>query len=145
MLERIDRCSHPDVVQRWKRGMQNNLDLTRTILEHVRDRQDLHPQQVQIAGYDELIVARHVERLFDDGLVEGSKVRTWGDPAGVVLVRDLTTPGHQFLSALESGDVWARLKAALTPAELGALSLRELAGIAKELAASAVKKKLGLD
>lgn len=129
----------------WKRaGMQNDLDLTRKILEEIRARADLWPRKVEIAGYDELIVARHVERLHEDGLVEGPKSRGMSDQAATILVRDLTTAGHQFLSALESGDVWARLKSALSPSELGTLSLKGLASIAKDLAERAIRQKLGL-
>lgn len=125
-------------------AMRNDLDLTRKILESIRDRQDVWPRSVRIAGYDELVVNRHVERLHDDGLIEGPRAHSISDQVATIKVRDLTSAGHQFLSALESGDVWARLKAALDPAELGALSLRELAGIAKELAMRAARQKLGL-
>lgn len=129
----------------WRIMMQNDLDLMRAILESVRDRQDLRYRRVELAGYDQLLVGRHVERLYDDGMLDGTKTTMISEPVARIAVRDLTKAGHQFLSAMESGDVWARLKSALSPTEISALSLRELAGIAKELAAKAIRKKLGLD
>lgn len=126
-------------------AMQNDLDLTRKILESVRDREDLWPRKVEIAGYEPLMVDRHVERLHDDRMLEGPRFRSTADAVATVKVTDLTSAGHQFLAAMESGDVWARLKSALSPTELAAMSFSELAGIAKELAARAIKKKLGLD
>lgn len=126
-------------------SMKNDLDLTRKILESIRDRQDLWPKPVSIAGYDEVLVARHVERLHDDRLIEGTRVHVLESQVAEISVRDMTSAGHEFLAALESGDVWVRLKSALSPTELSALSLRELAGIAKELAIQAVRRKVGLD
>lgn len=124
--------------------VQNDLDLTRKILESIRAREDVWPKEVSMLDYDPDVVARHVERLHDDGLVEGPSIRLNENPSKNVLVRDLTSAGHEFLSAMESGDVWAKLKSALSPAELGALSLREMSGIAKELAIKALRSKLGL-
>lgn len=138
--------SQQEAFLNWKRsGMQNDLDLTRKILEDIRARTDLWPRRVEVAGYDSLVVARHVERLHEDGLVEGARSRPVSDQVSVVMVRDLTTAGHEFLSALESGDVWARLKSALNPTELGALSFKGLASIAKDLAERAIRQKLGLE
>jgi hypothetical protein len=125
--------------------MQNDIDLLRKILETVRDRADVWPREVDVPGYDQLLVARHVERLHEDGLIDGSTHRPAAEPVASIKVRDLTSAGHEFLSALESGDVWHRIKTALNPKEIGALSLKELAGIAKELAAKAIRRKLGLD
>lgn len=125
--------------------MRNDLDLTRKILESIRERVDLWPRAVDLAGYEPIIVARHVERLHDDGLIEGAKSRGFSDQVATVLVRDLTSSGHQFLSALESGDVWARLKSTLSLTELSAVSFKELASIAKDLASRAIRHKLGLD
>lgn len=125
--------------------MRNDIDLVRTLLETIRDRQDLWPKPVTLAGYDAIVVARHIERLYDDGLIDGSAHRPIAEQVATIHVRDLTSAGHEFLSALESGDVWQRLKTALNPTELGALSFREIASLAKELAVKGIKKKLGLE
>lgn len=125
-------------------GMRNDLDITRAILEQVRDRKDLWPQEVTLPGKDPLVVSRHIERLFEDGMLDGEADQLMGSFVSTVYVRDLTSAGHQFLSALEAGDIWARLKATLKPSELGALSLKQLATIAGDLAEQQIRKKLGL-
>ncbi|WP_263567504.1 DUF2513 domain-containing protein [Paracoccus sp. DMF] len=128
--------------------MKNDLDLIRAILEEVESRETASAQAVEVAGWPEHVVARHVERLCNDGMLEyAGKIA----PMDVhlewsyYLVRDLTTPGHEFLNAIRATDVIQRLKAALKPSELGALSLKKLAGIAGELVEQGVRKKLGLD
>lgn len=126
-------------------AMRNDLELTRDILESICDRSDLRPRKIEIAGYDSLVVDRHVERLHDDGMIEGPRGRVLSRQVSDIKVTDLTTAGHQFLAAMESGDVWEQLRSALSPTELSALTFRELAGIAKDLAEKAIRKKLGLD
>lgn len=129
-------------------GMKNDLDLIRAILEEVERRETASADAVEIAGWPEHVVARHVERLCKDGMLEYAGKVAPTDPAlewNYYLVRDLTTQGHEFLNAIRSGDVLQRLKSALKPSELGALSLKKLAGIAGELAEQAIRKKLGLD
>ncbi len=129
-------------------GMRNDLDLIRAILEEVERRDTASAEVVEVAGWPEHVVARHVERLCNDGVLDFSGTIPPMDPSqewNYYLVRDLTTPGHEFLNAIRSGDVLQRLKSALKPSELGALSLKKLAGIAGELAEQAIRKKLGLD
>lgn len=101
---------------------------------------------VEIAGWREEMVARHVERLCDDGLLDRERtVGHWIDETPDYYVRDLTSAGHEFLNAIRSGDVIERLKSALKPSELGALSMKKIAGIAGELMEKSIRKKLGLD
>ena len=126
-------------------AMQNDLDLMRRILETVRDREDTWPKHVDIAGYPPIVVARHVERLHADGLLDGTSYAKPSDPVADIVVRDLSTSGHRFLAAMETDDVWSRMKAALSPSELGSLSIGKLAAIAGDLAERAIRKKLGLD
>lgn len=129
-------------------GMKNDLDLIRAILEEVERRPTASSEAVEVSGWPEHVVARHVERLCNDGLLDwAGKI----PPMDVqedwycYLVRDLSTQGHEFLNALRTGDVLQRLKSALKPSELGALSLKKLAAISGELAEKAIRSKLGLD
>ena len=126
--------------------MKNDVDLIRAILVEVKGRVTLDPRAVEVAGYEPLLVARHVERLIEDGLLDGQVYPPLlGLSAPEADVRDLTTAGHNFLASLESQDVWAQLKAALKPGEIAALPVRRLAAIAGDLAERAIHKKLGLD
>jgi len=126
--------------------MKNDLDLIRKILEEVERKPTASGEVVEVAGWPEEVVARHVERLCNDGLLDReSVVGADDDGADLFYVRDLTSAGHEFLNAMRSGDVLNRLKNALKPSELGALSMKKLAGLAGELAEKAIRKKLGLD
>ncbi len=125
--------------------MRNDIDVIRAILVDVRDRQDLWPRPVSLSGYDDLVVARHCERLFEDGLLDGYLCPLLGEQFVQIDVRDLTSAGHNFLAALETDGVWARLKANLKPAEMAALPLKRLAGVATDLAERVVRDTLGLN
>lgn len=124
--------------------MQNDIELTRKILIAIQEKETLRPAPIQLHDYEAVLVARHVKRLFDDDMIEGNVIATLGMEAPMVLVTDMTTAGHNFLAALEQQDIWNQLTSALSPKELAAFSLREVAGLAKELALAAAKKKLGL-
>lgn len=126
-------------------AMKNDLDLMRQILETVRNREDVLPKAVEIPGNDPVVVARHVERLYNDGMVDGFPKHFLSDSCPTIEVRDLTTAGHQLLSALESEDVWSQLKTAVNPKNLGALSVKRLARLAGDLAEKSIRKQLGLD
>ncbi|WP_193746558.1 DUF2513 domain-containing protein [Ruegeria sp. ANG-R] len=124
--------------------MQNDIELTRKILIAIREKDNLRPAPIQVPGYEPVLVMRHVIRLHDDGMIEGTVSEALGMEAPLVFVSDMTTAGHNFLAAIEQQDIWNRLNSTLNPAELAAFSLREIAGLAKELALAAAKKKLGL-
>ncbi|SMO78884.1 DUF2513 domain-containing protein [Paracoccus laeviglucosivorans] len=127
--------------------MKNDLDLIRAILLEVEARNTATAEVVEISGWPERLVARHVERLCQDGLLDytnGYWAGDEGDDVKEYLVKDLSTRGHQFLGALRSGDVLQRLKSALKPSELAALSFGKLAQIAGELAEKIIRQKLGL-
>lgn len=122
----------------------NDLVLIREILGAVRDKEYLKPRPIQIEGYEPVLVMRHVKRLYDDNLLEGTVSQAIGLEAPMVLVTDLTTAGHNFLAALEQETVWNRLSKVLSPTELASLTWEQIAELAKELAFTAIKKKLGL-
>lgn len=126
--------------------MKNDLDLIRAILEEVEGWASNEGKMVELAGWPIALVARHVERLCDDGLLDyRTKVPDISEGITFTLVTDMSTKGHEFLGALRSGDVLERIKASLKPSELASLSFGKLAGIAGELAERAIRKKLGLD
>lgn len=125
--------------------MQNNVDLIRAILAEIRDREDLRPREVNIQNYDPLVVSRHVERLFDDGMIDGMAEISLKAGVKSVMVKDLTSNGHAFLASLESQDVWEQIKSVLSPSEIGRLSMKQLGRLAGDLAEKAVRRKLGLD
>jgi len=117
--------------------MQNDIELTRKILTAIHEKDNLRPAQIEIQGYDPVLVERHVTRLRDDGLIEGIK---YADLP--ISVTDMTTAGHNAFAALKQKDIWNQLTSALNPEELAAFSMREVAGLVKDLAVAAAKKKL---
>lgn len=126
--------------------VQNDVDLIRAILEQVQAREDVRPKAVQLHDREPVLVARHVERLYNDGMLEGVRHRSVSSTgAALVLVTDLTTEGHNLLAAMQSRDVMERLKSALSPTEIASLPIRRLAAIALELAERAIRKKLDLE
>lgn len=124
--------------------MNNNIDLIHAILKEVGGWTSLEPRQVEIPGYDPLLVARHVERLTQDGLIDGVIVSAVLGREIEVDVRDLTSAGHNFLAALNQQVVWEKIKNQLKPSELAALSVAALAKIATDLVLQEVRKKVGL-
>lgn len=127
-------------------SMKNDLDLIRAILEEVEGWPNTDGKIVEVAGWPEEVVSRHVERLCNDRLLDyRTKASDISRGITFYLVMDMSSKGHELLGALRSGDVLERLKSALKPSELAALSFGKLAGIASELAERAIRKKLGLD
>jgi hypothetical protein len=126
-------------------AVKHDLDLVRQILLRLRDKTDLKPAPVVVEGYEPVLVARHVMRLHDAGLVEGTVMRALGMEAPLVLATDLSLEGHNLLGALENKQVWSRLKEALSPEELASLPIKKLGEIAVDVATLWVRKKLGLN
>ncbi len=89
-------------------------------------------------------MARHVERLYDDGFIDGSTFSDLAKPYKRIFARDLTSAGHDFFGALKSDDVWNQVKSALSPEQLGTLPLRKLAGIFGDLLEKYLRTKPGL-
>ena len=68
------------------------------------------PRPIQIEGYDDVTVARHVEMLIEAGLAKGSSRESGSSHTPVVKVTDLTWEGHEFASALQNKGVWNKIK-----------------------------------
>jgi hypothetical protein len=125
--------------------MRHDLDLVRQIMIQLRDKPDLKPAPVIVHGHEPVLVARHVMRLHDAGLVEGRLVAVLGMEAPFVFATDLSLEGHSFIAALEAKQVWTRLKETFTAEELATIPIKKLGEIATDLATQWVKRKLGLD
>jgi hypothetical protein len=52
--------------------MKRDMDLVRRIMLDVQSRNDLFPKKIRIDGVDNDLLARHVEMLFDAGLLTGT-------------------------------------------------------------------------
>ena len=125
--------------------MKRDWDLIREILLAVQARPDLRPQPIKLEGYDDMVVARHVEMLHAAGLLEGRrKTRSSSDEPPFILVTDLTWEGHDFLGALQDKTVWAKLKQQFGAAELAGIPLTVIKSLAVDLLKQTLLSRLGL-
>lgn len=124
--------------------MQNDIELTREILIAIREKDNLRPAPIQVSDYEPVLVMRHVKRLYDDGMIEGRVSEAIGVEAPMVWVTDMTTSGHNFLAALEDEKIWNKVKSALSPNQLAALSMKQIATLAGELAMKHAREFLNL-
>ena len=95
-----------------KEHVKRDLDLVRTILLTVEtsDTDGLERDGLRLEGYDDQVVARHVQLLDEAGYVIASY--TEPDQGGVVLhkIGRLTWKGHEFLDAARNDNIWYRVK-----------------------------------
>jgi hypothetical protein len=103
--------------------MKRDMDLVRRIMLDVQSRNDLFPKLVRIDGIDNDLLARHVEMMFDEGLLTGTAI---GNVLGIyrdILVTDLSWAGHDFIGAISKDGVWQKLKETFSPSEISTLPL----------------------
>ena len=92
---------------------------------------------LQLEGYSPEDIDRHLRLLVDGGLLTGK-----GAMDGVI-TSGLSWEGCEFLDAIRNAEVWKRTQAAAAKVGGGAISM--LGEIAKAIAMSLVKEKLGID
>ncbi len=124
--------------------MQRDMELVREILLEIHSRNGLDPKRVQLDGYEPLIVARHVEMLFQAGLIDGLPIKTLDSLVKEILVIDLSWDGHDFLAAMQNKGVWAKIKSTLTAADMAVLPLEILKELGVALLKRSVMEKFGL-
>lgn len=124
--------------------MKRDMDLIRTIMLSIEDRDDLEPREVTIDGVDKKVLVRHVEMLMSEGFVEGRKRESVGRPLPQILVRDLSWDGHEFLGALRNDTVFAKMKDAISAQEMAGIPLKVVYSVALDLTERWVREKLGL-
>lgn len=115
--------------------MKRDMDLVAKILDQTEKRVEREVMEVVVEGYDKLTVGTHVAMLFDCKYLDGIAY-DFESPFKVVMVRDLTWEGHEFLAALRNEHGWAAMKKAMPAAELAKLPLR----IIQKVATAAIEK-----
>ncbi len=95
--------------------MKRDVDLIRNILLKVEETDDteLSAKRFTVEGYDETIVARHIELLQEADLVDANIVKTQIGTTAAWIHR-LTWSGHEFLDAARNDTVWNKAKDYLT-------------------------------
>lgn len=125
--------------------MNRDMELIREILLDVKRRNTLEEKPVRIDGYDETVVARHVELLFEAGYLDGRNLTVLASagPATIV-VKDMSWAGHDFIAVLENQTVWNQIKNQFPAAQLAGLPLDVIKTVGTGLLTEYAKSSLGL-
>ena len=124
--------------------MTRDMELIRLILLEIQSRKDIAPKTIEISGYDDLVVARHLELLKQAGLIDGIQSTPISVPYSIIMVKDLTWTGHDFISALENETVWKKIKQTYSPSELATMPLAAIKTVGLGLLTEWAKSKIGL-
>jgi Hypothetical protein (DUF2513) len=117
--------------------MKRDMDLARKILLEVDSWNDLEPKTVKIDDADDLALNREIERLYDNGFLEGiAGNKSLQGQYKPIFVTDLSMKGHDFLDSIRDPDVWAKTKREAEA--VGGFTLDLL----KDLAKGLIKKKI---
>lgn len=129
----------------WGRDkMKRDMDLIRRIMLRIEEKADLRHETIIIEGEHEERVGHHIDMLYQSGFIDGIRSQPLSSPFGIVMVKDLSWDGHEFIAAIRNDTVFGRLKETFTPAELSSTSLKVIAEISLELSKAWMKQKLGL-
>jgi hypothetical protein len=124
--------------------MTRDMELIRRILVEIQSRKNLDQKAVKIDGVDNIILGRHVEMLFEAGMIDGIAVGTGYHGYREILVSDLKWEGHDFIAILQNTEVWNKIKQSFSAAELAGMPLSVVKDIGIGLFKDWAKKKAGL-
>jgi hypothetical protein len=124
--------------------MKRDMELIRRILIEIQSRKDVKPREVTIEGVDDTIVFRHVELLAHAGYIEFIKSEPLNAPHGIIMIKELSWEGHDFVNALENDGVWNKIKQKLSAAELADLPLSVLKSVGVGLLKQSAMRAVGL-
>ncbi len=124
--------------------MMRDMELIRKIFAEIQSRDDVTLGRLEIPGVDEAIVARHLEMLLAEGLIEGEQFDPLGQLFPIITVKDLSWRGHDFAAALANDSVWAQIKKTFSMSELKTLPLAVFKEVSIGLLTQWAKSKAGL-
>src|SRR5262249_21840086 len=90
-------------------AMKRDMDLVRTILLQVEEREDGRPIYLNLPDFSDDIVAQHVRLLGRQGFVEISDSASLSNQYACEPLR-LTWAGHDFLEAIRNDTIWNKNK-----------------------------------
>jgi hypothetical protein len=122
-----------------------DMDLIRKIFAEIQSRKDVRERSVEIQGVEEWIIARHVEMLFEAGLVDGLRSDSMGQSFPIIAVKDLTMAGHDFAAALANDSVWGTIKAKFSASELASMPLKVIEKLGSDFLMKWALSKAGLE
>ena len=112
--------------------MERDMDLVLKILKYLENREDISVvQDMRISGYDDRVVAYHLRRMYEGGLLDAETITSSTTETRLinVLPFGLTWEGHEFLDSIKKEGVLQQVKSRLGGAlsEVPYILLRELA------------------
>lgn len=125
-------------------AVKRDMTLIRKILLEVESWKDVEHREVEIEGYEPLLVARHVEMLLDSNFLEGIKSRTLTASVPYMVISDMSMEGHDFLAALKNDSVWAKMQSGISLQKLAELPLSVVKEVGIALATQWAKSQVGL-
>jgi Hypothetical protein (DUF2513) len=143
----ISRTVFPFIIALDPKGralMTRDMELIRKIFIEILKRKDVRPSPLEIDGFDEVAVARHLEMLLSAGLIEGQKSVPLDRGILIVLVKDLSWQGHDFAATLLNDDVWSTIKKKLSVSQLSELPLTVIKSVGVKLLEGWLSSQLGL-
>jgi DNA-binding HxlR family transcriptional regulator len=117
-----------------------DMELVRQILLAIKARQTTELTTIELPDVQQNVLNRHLELLSEAHLID-AKVHPSGK---LVLVKDMTWAGHDFLSALDNDNVWSKMKKTFTPSELAGMAFATLKSVGSDLLTEWTKAKIGM-
>ena len=124
--------------------MKRDMELIRKIIAESESDDDTKTRMLSIDGYDDNVVARHVESLIKAGYVVGNVHHGSMGTELAAFVSDLTAEGQDFAAALQNEGIWSRLNESLSPIELATVPLTMIKEICMGLLKTHLMQKTGL-
>ena len=132
-----------DLDPRGRVAMKRDMELVREILRTIQAKSDMTAKALDPGPHEAWVFARHVEALYEAGMIDGSISRPTSGPP-VVMVRDLSWKGHDFAGVLDE-ETWSTIKQKVPGPTLASMSLEALKGVAQAVLESLVKRSMGLE
>lgn len=125
--------------------MQRDMELVRKIVAAVQAKNDLRPRKIEVEGYEAWIVARHVEMLHQQGMLDTTEPFypvAGGPPA--IHVRDLSPDGHDLAASLANDDIWSQIRTKFSAGELAMMPLKVVKDVGVAALQAWALSKMGL-
>jgi len=140
--------NHPTIAAyiKWAaRRVKLDLDLIKDILVEVEKLDVKVPKEISLDGYDPIAVARHIEMLYDDKLIEGIAHSDLSSSIKTVMIKDMSFRGHGFLAAMREDTIWGQIKSVMSPESLAVVSIGQVASLTGDLVLKTARSAIGLE